>query len=362
MATPVLQVRPHPGCAAAVLAFKEFNQTLGLENSLPGELRRILYNQEMRADLRKRFENDPPDVIFERASLYSVAGVSLARELELPLIVELNAPLAVEQEAYRATGFGNLAAQAERWVLTQADAVIVVSAELRAHAVGLGTAPERVHVLPNGVNASLFHQAERDQQVRARWQLDGSPVIGFVGGLRPWHGVEALPVLLEKLNERFPGVRLVVVGDGPLRGELEQGLDQRGLRSQTVLIGQVPHEEVATVIRQFDVAIAPYARPAHPFYFSPLKLFEYMACGIPVVAPELGQIAEIIQHGQSGLLYPPGDIGALSTQCEQLLGDRALRVRIGNQAAREIQERFTWDHNAARVTELAGNLLKARSS
>ena len=92
MATPPLQVRPNPSAAAAVAALKEFNELLGVENSLPGELRRILYNQELRNELRRRFENDPPNFIYERASLYATGGVALARELGVPCFVELNAP------------------------------------------------------------------------------------------------------------------------------------------------------------------------------------------------------------------------------------------------------------------------------
>src|SRR5207249_11616184 len=108
---------------------------------LPGELRRILYNQEIATPIKRRFEHDPPDFIYERASLYSTAGVALSRELNVPLLVELNALLAVEQSAYRATGLGELAAQAERWTLLRADAGLGVAALLCDHVGGLGWKP-----------------------------------------------------------------------------------------------------------------------------------------------------------------------------------------------------------------------------
>ena len=107
---------------------KAFNETLGIEDSLPEELRRILYDQNLAAQLKRRFENHAPDFIYERASLYSDrSALLLARELERPLIVELNSPLSVEQATYRATGLGDLATRAERWVLARADAVLAVS-------------------------------------------------------------------------------------------------------------------------------------------------------------------------------------------------------------------------------------------
>src|SRR5207249_11484303 len=143
--------------------------------------------------LKRQFESAPPDFIYERASLYGTAAVTLARELNVPLLVELNAPQAVEQSAYRATGLGELAAQAERWALLQADAVLTVSAPLRDFVLSQGVEPGRVHVVPNGVDATLFQPSPPDPAGRARWGLGNGPVLGFVGGLRPWHGVEALP-------------------------------------------------------------------------------------------------------------------------------------------------------------------------
>ena len=355
----LFQIHPSPNHAAAVQALKQFNELIGVENSIPGELRRVLYNRDLEVELRRRFEADPPDLIYERASLYSTAGVSLARALHRPLFLELNAPLAIEQSAYRATGFGPLAAQAERWTLTHADAVLAVSAELREHAIVAGVDPGRVHVIPNGVNTRLFCPGHRDEALRGRLGLNGAgPVIGFVGGLRPWHGVEVLPELLENLAEVQPAVRLIIVGDGPLRQPLENDFKSKGISSNVIFTGLVPHEEVPALIRQFDIAVAPYPQTDHAFYFSPLKLFEYMACAVPVVAAALGQINEVLRTGETGMVYPAGDVGALVKCCHELLADGALRTRLGQSAAGLVRDRFTWDHNAARITALAQEFIK----
>lgn len=351
----LLHLPPTPEATAAFYALKDFNATLGIEDSLPGELRRILYNQDVLTQLERRFQNHRPDFIYERASLYSTAGVLLARALNRPLILELNSPLAVEQAAYRTTGFGELAANAERWILSRADAVVAVSEPLREYAISLGAQPERIHVLPNGVDPELFHPDGATHLEDSR-DPGGGPVLGFVGGLRPWHGVEVLPALLDRLAERYPGIRLVIVGDGPLRGELERDARERGLERSIVFTGALPHEEIPALIRRFDVALAPYPRPKHDFYFSPLKVFEYMACGAPVVAAGLGQIPDIVRDGETGLLYPPDEPGALLAACERLLDDPNLRKSLGRAAAKEIHAHYTWDRNAQRVTDLARSL------
>jgi glycosyltransferase involved in cell wall biosynthesis len=358
---PLLQIRPTVGASGAVQAFKEFNETLGAENSLPGELRRILYNKELAEDLKRRFENDPPDFIYERASIFATAGISLARHFKVPHILELNAPLAQEQSVYRTTGFGDLAAQAERWTLNQTDAVLVVSSELRKHVLSLGVRPERIHIVPNGVDPAQFKPAKPDSKLRRKWKLNGAPVLGFVGGLRPWHGVEILPDLLARLNKSKRPIQLVIAGDGQLRSGLERQFKQRELLDHITFTGALPHEQLPGIIQQFDIALAPYPKHTHDFYFSPLKLFEYMACGIPVVAANLGQITEVISDGKTGLLYEPGQLDALANRCEKLLGDSRLRARIGAAAAAVIRREFTWDKNAARVAELAGRLKSERA-
>jgi glycosyltransferase involved in cell wall biosynthesis len=372
VASPSLQ--PGPGAATALLgaralglplsraitavheALTAFNASVGARNSVPNAVRRILLNEELREQIAQQFEGAPPDVVYERASLYGTVGVGLAREMGRPLIVELNAPLAAEQSTYRAAGLGDLAEQTERWVLSRAEAVLAVSAPLRDHAVAMGAATERVHVVPNGVDPELFRPGLRDPDVRKRWELGDGPVLGFVSGLRPWHGVDTLPPLLAELVPRHPDLRLVVAGDGPAREGLERELATRGLSKAVVFTGWLAHEEIGALIRHFDVALAPYREPAHAFYFSPLKLFEYMACGVPVVAAAVGQMAEVLQHGRTGLLCPPGDVPGLAAACHRLLTDSALRQRLGATAAAVVHDRYTWDHNAARVTELARSL------
>lgn len=337
------------------LSLKTYDTLLGAHApSLAGEVRRILYNQSLEKRLVRTFDSHPPDLIYERMSLYATAGVAVARTLGRPLFVELNAPLALEQETYRGSGIKDLAAQAERWTLTQANAVVVVSNALRDYVTGLGVPRERVHVMPNGVDPDLFRLRGPDSAVSPAAGRE-LPVVGFVGGLRPWHGVDSLPELMSRLKEARCEASLVVVGDGPLRKELQERLNDRGLDSKARLMGVVSHQEVPGLIQTFDVAVAPYPALEHSFYFSPLKLFEYLACGVPVVAPRLGQIDEIIQHGQTGLLYPAGDVPAMARACQTLLEDGGLRRRMGEQGARLVRERYTWDHNARRVLALAAD-------
>jgi glycosyltransferase involved in cell wall biosynthesis len=187
-------------------------------------------------------------------------------------------------------------------------------------------------------------------------------VLGFVGGLRPWHGVEILPELIAQLRQRHPSLRLVIAGDGQLRPQLERSLHEKGVAEAVIFTGAVSHMEMPGIIRQFDVALAPYPPLDHAFYFSPLKVFEYMACGVAVVAANCGQIAEIIRDNETGLLYPPGDLSALTAACHRLLANPKLRFALGQAAAGLIRHQYTWEQNAARITALVTSLIAAKKS
>lgn len=348
----IMHVPANEAIVEAVDTVRSYNGALGAANNIPSELRRILYNQQLEAKLLRRFDQAPPDFVYERAALYSTAGLTVARALNVPLVVELNAPLSLEQSTYRTSSLPGLASEAERRTLTGADLVLTVSSPLRDYVIGLGVQPERVVVVPNGIDPEIFAPAARSATTRTRWGIGGGPILGFVGGLRPWHGVRSLPALLERLAKRHPSVQMIIAGDGPLRDELFQAFVARSLSDRVVFTGALAHEEVADVVRLFDIAVAPYDETDHLFYFSPLKLFEYMGCGAPVVAAALGQIAEVVRDGDNGLLYAPGDPDALAGACERLLDDPALRQRLGRAAAVAVHSRYTWAANARRIIEL----------
>ena len=359
---PFVLSEPSATTEAAARSLEEIGSRLGAADAVASEVRRALYNEDVRQALRRRFAASPPDVIYERHSLYGVAGAMVAEDLGVPLLLEVNAPVAAEDRAYRAgTGLGGLAEAAERFTLSRADAVFVVSSLLREHVLELGADPARVHVMPNGVDPTLFRPGASSHAVRERWGLDGGPVLGFVGGYQPWHGVQLLPALLERLLPRHPGLCLVVVGDGRGRELLEADVARRGLGASTIISGPVPHEDVPALIREFDVAVAPYSDPAHDFYFSPLKLFEYMSCGAAVAAPRLGQIEEIVRDGDTGLLYSPSDHEGLLSACDRLLSDPPLRRRLGQAAADAVRGEYTWDRNAARIGAIADSCVRQRS-
>lgn len=297
----------------------------------------------------------PCDLIYERYSLWSDAGARLRAATGLPLALEVNAPLRQEAAAYRTLSDPELAAAIETRQFAAADFLAVVSQPLADYVVAHGAAPERVHVLPNAVDPALFHPAVDGRHVRRRYGLDGRIVVGFAGRMRPWHDGPTLLRAFARLHAADPAYHLLLVGELP--AEMTDAIRRAGLAEAVTCTGPIPHAEVPAHLAAMDVAVCSHAAEVADdgFYFSPLKLFEYLACAVPTVAAAVGQPAELIQPGHNGELYPPGDDAALAAAIARLVADPVRARRMAWNGATLVLRSHTWAQNAARVLDwLAG--------
>jgi glycosyltransferase involved in cell wall biosynthesis len=326
-----------------------------LERDRPGEprlareLRSILYSEFVQTTLRPALASFRPDAIYERYALFSYGGLSLAAELGVPLLLEVNAPLKIEQARHRGLVLEHTAAELERLVVTGADAVLVVSNALADYVQGLGASPLRVTVLPNAVDPDRFHPAVSGGAARKRYGLGDNWVVGFVGSLKPWHDLDTVLAAAELLAAKKDRIHVLVVGDGPRSPELEAQASVRLLCT-----GAVERREVPGLMAAMDVVVVPYAGEDDA-YFSPLKLYEAMAMGKPVVGADVGQVAEVLARDSCGLLYRPGDSRDLADAIRRVLRMPDRGASLGETGARAIAGR-TWKENARRIAALAESL------
>jgi len=177
--------------------------------------------------------------------------------------------------------------------------------------------------------------------------------VGFVGTLKPWHGLSILVQAFARLHCQDPHTRLLVVGDGPERPNLVADLSARGLLSAAHFSGAVPVCAVPGFLASMDIGVAPYPQTSN-CYFSPLKVYEYMAAGLAVVASRVGQLSELIEDGRNGLLTPPGDAIALADALDRLRRAPTLRRRLGTTARKVVLQQHTWEQVVRQVMALAG--------
>ena len=287
----------------------------------------------------------PINLIYERYALGKSAAARFAIKHGIPLVLEVNAPLADEQRRWRGGSDETDDARQDAYAMAAACKIVAVSSDVARYAVGRGAKADRVEIFPNGIDADRFNLSVRNESVRQSLIPAGRFVIGFHGRLRPWHGFDMLLNVVRKLLEHGLDIHLMVVGEGDFDG-LEDLPDNRYTR-----IEWQPHQEIPRYVAAFDVLPLTYQADM-PCYFSPLKLMEAMACGVVPLVPDLGDLPEAVTRGETGLVYKAGDEAQLLEQLGSLITDKTLLESIGQRAAVEAS-RNSWLRIADYVLESA---------
>jgi len=286
----------------------------------------------------------PINLIYERYCLFSTAGTRASYAIGCRCALEVNSPLRLEQARYRRLIHSVEAEAVEKEVFSRAQGVFAVSEQVKTYALSRGSVAGSTQVLPNAVDCERFNP---DVPAEAIEGAEGRFVIGFVGSLKPWHGLEYLMPALRELAVSGHDFHLLVVGEGPLHSWIEGYIAGCDIEDQVTLTGWTDHQRLPGLLTAMDVAVAPYP-DLDDFYFSPLKLYEYMAAGVPVVASDIGQVADVIDNRDNGLLVTPGDPHALANALAELRSDQNLRDHLGRAGRATAQER-TWQDNAHQV-------------
>ncbi len=290
----------------------------------------------------------PFDFFYERYSLWSFAAMEYAKSFNIPSVLEVNAPLIEEQTKYRGLKDPSVAKWVADRVFSATKEILAVSEGVKSYLHSFSSARKKIHVIPNGVNPDRYHENKRTLDYTG----DETFVIGFVGTLKPWHGLSMLVESFEFVHQQDPNTQLLIVGDGPEKNNIIQDLKDRNLLSATKFTGSVPHSEIPSLLSSMNVAVAPYPKIEN-FYFSPLKVFEYMMAGLPVVASNIGQLNDLIQNEKNGFLYPPENIETLSKILLRLKENSHLRQTIGTAAKAHIIQNHTWDIVVSQILSLS---------
>ncbi|MBN2301675.1 MAG: glycosyltransferase family 4 protein [Lentisphaerae bacterium] len=294
-----------------------------------------------------------PELIYERYAYFSFAMAFLAQKFHVPFVLEVNTTC-LDYDV-REIRLRWLARKIERYVFDKATLLVVVSTYLKEKIRQEYQIPEhRIIVTPNAVDPRRFASVappELDQRFdQARRFAQGKIVIGFVGMFVPWHGLDfLLDIFLRLIREAPLNVRLglLLVGDGPVRRIIEEKITANALTDAVFITGAVPHDEIKAYLDLFNIAIMPDSNP----FGSPMKIFEYMTMGKPVVAPAYGPILEIITQGETGLVFTPKDHTACLNAILELIENAGLRNRLGEKARTLVLTEHTWQRNVERIIE-----------
>jgi len=322
---------------------------------------KILYeNIRFLGEERRQIDAFHPDLLVSRLDLYLFSAMRNAAGRGLPLVLEADCPAVYEARTFQPDYWHPplLAECLERKVVRAADHIVAQSLALKKYLVSQYSVREdKIDVVSNGADIVADVPEERIRRVREQFGLQDKIVAGFIGSMSAWHGIENLLKIFSAVIPRNPSLHFFLVGQGgDARRSVERYIAEKSLAERITLQGFVPNEQIPELLAAMDIVLAPY--PQMPFfYFSPVKIFEYMAAAKPVVSTRIGQIAELIRSGENGLLCDSGQWPDLAEGVIALARDPELRHRLGQQARATIAASHTWEHKARAWQEICAGVL-----
>ena len=309
------------------------------------EIAELGYNVRSLGDmLRRRLKAGQPDMILERTTSNSFAPTWLARHWKIPIVQEVNVTAHIGR--LRPLVLRDTTERIERWVVRRATVIVTVSQAFERMLLADGFPADKMLVCQNAIDPAEF-DPEAVKPVARPAGMEDAFIAGYVGAFVPWHRVDMMVESARALAPRYPRMRWLLVGDGVERPRIEKLLADYGLADRFWMPGAVKHSLIPSYILAMDAAVMPHSN----LFGSPMKLFEYMAMGRPVVMPDVPPITEVVQGGVNGMLFRAEDATALSAALARLVEDEAFRRRLGERARQDALERHTWSANARRVLE-----------
>lgn len=306
------------------------------------------------------------DVIYERNDLYNASVAMACKKLQLPYVIFFDADQLLEHEFMDRPIKGLLRWRAERilrYNFSVARCIISVSESAKRQLVKLrGVPEEKIVVFPNGVDVNSFKPLPIDR-IRFRSEIgleDKHYIFIFVGNFYKWHDV---PTLLKAFNlvlTEYPLARLLLVGSGSQLLSMKTFADELNISNAVKFTGQVHHKEIPRLIGASDTAVAPVPEMDRDSWLSPMKLFEYMASEVAIIASNAGQINEVIEHNRNGLLVTPGNPLELAGAMKRLIEDPTLRMQLSHRAREDAVKNYAWERYISRMDNLFYSIVKEK--
>lgn len=309
------------------------------------------YVERYSASLRELAVAERPALIHAASNHWNgLTAVRTARALGIPSIYEVRGLWEITRGSrnpeWAQSNMFQYMARMEADAAKGATKVFTITEALKTEMIARGVQAEKITVVPNGVDTSRFTPIERDEELAAELGLTGKAVIGYVGSVLDYEGIELILQAAKQLSRTREDFHVLIVGDGAELERFKLFVQEQDLSDVVTFTGRVPHEQVERFYSLVD--IAPFPRLPLPVceMVSPLKPFEAMAMGKAVIASDVAALAEIVSPGVNGLLHEKGSAESLIEGLTSLLDDRALAQRLGAQSRDWVVENRDWSQLA----------------
>lgn len=297
--------------------------------------------------LETAIKNFAPDIIYERGNYMQISGGIMAKKYGVKNILEINAPYVEERRKYQGKSFLlKLAQKNEKIRAETADKIVVVSSPLKKYLVSRHEISEsKIIITPNAIDTQKLNVIEsKKEEVLKKYGLNGKFIIGFVGSIAKWHGVEILIQSFVRVKSQIPNSHLLIVGGGETMEDLKKLTESLGVISEVSFTGNVKHEEVFTYISLMDLTVLPRTN----WYMSPIKIFEYGAMGKSIIAPDNDPVKDVMINYEDGLLVEPNKV-SIGDAILHLFNNPELKVKVAQNFKEKVLSNYTWKKTAERI-------------
>jgi glycosyltransferase involved in cell wall biosynthesis len=307
---------------------------------------------------------EKPDILFLRSELYMFSAAMAALCLGIPVVLEVDSPVAYEyrhrsgRDIYK---LPFLPEWIERWNWKRSRRFITISDVLKNFMVQQGVQAHSITVIPNGADPDRFRPGLDGGGIRSRLGIhDHAVVVGWAGSLFGWSGLENLLDMTKRVLSLRKNVVFLFVGGGQNQRIIQNTFSFPDMNDRVFCTGTVGYEEVPLYVDAMDVVVVPY--PKLDFWYpSSMKLFEYMSAAKAVVASSVEQVRDVVREGENGLLYDPDRPEKFAQQVLRLVDNRGGREKMGREARKTVMHNYTWINHARRMERVFMELIKPKS-
>lgn len=304
----------------------------------------ISYNLIAFKKMYKSYKSVKFDCIYERWAPYQCAGALFSKIFRVPLLLELNSTLRLSDTNINRIYFYKFCSFLEKYVQKVAYALFPVTNTIRDDVVK-NVNCNKIFVVQNAADPKIFNSSVDNSDIVKTYGLNNNIVIGYCGSLQKWHGVDLLIEIFKKLSKTNRAFKLLIVGDGPEFDVLRNQVLLTRHNKDVIFTGRVQHQEIPKYVKAMDIAIMPDMTEMN----SPVKIFEYMMMGKPIIAPDYSPINNMQNKDEYISVFKKKDIVDLEKKIKELLDNRELRISMGNKAREIALSHYTCEKNVEKI-------------
>ncbi len=304
-----------------------------------------------------------PDVLYTRLQTMEWMATLLKWVFPFKYVVEVNGLAPVEMKINAVSkGWIAFVSFMEQIIYKLSDQVVVPSSLIRDYLVrNYGVKEDSVLVVSNGANPEFSRPMDKTECRKQLGLTLDSNILVFVGSLKQWHGIDRLVPLMPALVADNPSLHLLIVGDGGKREDLKRRIDELQMGRNITLAGRVPFEQVPLYINAGDICLAPYFEEGlNETGISPLKIFEYMACGRPIITNPVGGLDVLFHEHDIGVMIHSMDPGDWEKPIKDLLGDPGKMKTLGDNGYQAVQTHYSWEAICKKIANTLERLVSSK--